>query len=186
MQDYQIAAPATSAADWQAYLDYANDMERFPRDPRTPCANADCARLCESLYCSEPCRVCVEGLDVDEDNYYSDGEGCLLGERTIADTQYAADQAAGGFAAMVCGYVPPAAPATPAPLPEAPCSVHVRVSVHGYDCQVTLRDYDEATLLRRLETLLARYPAETPAPPAPSTPQCPTHGAMKPSTKGTG
>jgi hypothetical protein len=45
-----------------------------------------------------------------------------------------------------------------APLPEAPASVNVRVTIGGREVQVTLRDSDETRLLQRLETLLARYP----------------------------
>ena len=47
---------------------------------------------------------------------------------------------------------------TPAPLPEAPASVNVRLTIGGREVQVTLRDSDETHLLQRLETLLARYP----------------------------
>ena len=83
----------------------------------------------------------------------------------------------------------------PAPLPEAPASVNVRVQIGGREVQWTLRDTDEARLAARLEALLRRYPLpdrpadQAPAPtpsPAATTPQCPTHGAMKPSTKGKG
>jgi hypothetical protein len=58
----------------------------------------------------------------------------------------------------------------PAPLPEAPASVNVRILVQGRDVQVTLRGTDETRLLARLETLLSRYPvpeASTPAVAAP-------------------
>jgi hypothetical protein len=80
-------------------------------------------------------------------------------------------------------------PPTPAPLPEAPASVNVRLTIAGREYQLTLRDHDEARLLVRLEELLQRYPL--PASPAASqttdtTPQCPEHGAMKPSAKGKG
>jgi hypothetical protein len=49
-------------------------------------------------------------------------------------------------------------PQPPAPLPEAPASVNVRVTVAGREVQWTLRDTDEARLAARLEALLARYP----------------------------
>jgi hypothetical protein len=61
-----------------------------------------------------------------------------------------------------------------APLPEAPASVNVRVTIQGREVQWTLRDTDEARLAVRLEALLARYPVplrassthEAPAPAA--------------------
>jgi len=73
---------------------------------------------------------------------------------------------------------------TPAPLPEAPASVNVHLDFAGRQVQLTLRDSDESRLLARLETILQRYPVATTY--ADPTPQCPTHGAMKPSTKGKG
>ena len=71
-----------------------------------------------------------------------------------------------------------------APLPEAPASVNVRLDLGGREVQLTLRDSDEGHLLKRLEAVLARFPVAT--KPTDPTPQCPTHGAMKPSTKGKG
>src|SRR5262245_10117079 len=60
----------------------------------------------------------------------------------------------------------PVAPTPAAPgsgpgqwLPEAPASVNVRVMIDGRECQVTLRDTDEARLLTRVQAVLARYPA---------------------------
>ena len=56
------------------------------------------------------------------------------------------------------------APASPAvPLPEAPASVNVRLLIDGRDCQLTLRDSDEARLLERLAVVLAQYPMSQPA-----------------------
>src|SRR6266446_8656858 len=84
----------------------------------------------------------------------------------------------------------PAAPApTPAepptaPLPEAPASVNVRFELGGRQVQLTLRDVDEGRLLARLDVILQRFPVAI--KPVDDTPQCPTHGAMKPSTKGKG
>src|SRR5712671_2818640 len=84
----------------------------------------------------------------------------------------------------------PAAPApTPAepptaPLPEAPASVNVHLELAGRQVQLTLRDSDEGCLLARLDVILQRFPVAT--KPVDDTPQCPTHGAMKPSTKGKG
>jgi hypothetical protein len=100
------------------------------------------------------------------------------------------------------------APAPPSPpvetetvpqfLPEAPASVNVRLLIDGRDCQLTLRDHDEGRLLERLAVVLKQYPnsperfekkAIKTAGETTDTgeaPQCPTHGQMKASTKGTG
>jgi hypothetical protein len=93
------------------------------------------------------------------------------------------------LAADTTGQAEPPTPPTQldaptAPLPEAPASVNVRVLIGGREVQWTLRDTDEARLAARLETLLQHYPVA--ATPTDTTPQCPTHGAMKPSTKGKG
>jgi hypothetical protein len=56
---------AASAADWQAWFDYAADQQRFPRDQRRPCGNPDCDALCASVYCRESCREAVEGPEPD-------------------------------------------------------------------------------------------------------------------------
>jgi hypothetical protein len=53
------------------------------------------------------------------------------------------------------------------PLPEAPASVNVRLQIDGRDCQLTLRDTNEARLLQRLQAVLAQYPAPQPTPQAP-------------------
>jgi hypothetical protein len=86
----------------------------------------------------------------------------------------------------------PAVPAPcPAPLPEAPCSCNVYVMISGHKVQVTLRDRDEQRMLGRLRILLKQYPVPQPVPQPSSqgqegTPRCPTHGALKRSTKGKG
>jgi hypothetical protein len=185
MQAYTIDDPYTRAIHDQAAADYAADQARFPRDPRTPCDNPDCPALCESLYCSEPCRVIVEGTEPDEQdvdpNEYYEAYDVTLGHIATADAQWAQDQAAGGLAALVCGYAAPAAPATPAPLPEAPVSMNVHVEMAGRDVLVTLRGVDEHEVLARLETLLARVPVTlafnaTPSSPSNGTiPTCPIH-----------
>ena len=46
------------------------------------------------------------------------------------------------------------------PLPEAPASANVYVSIGCRKAQMTLRDSDEQRLLARLEKLLQRFPAE--------------------------
>jgi len=61
-----------------------------------------------------------------------------------------------------------AQPASP-PLPEAPASVNLRVTIGGREVQWTLRDADEARLATRLEALLARYPVVQPPAQAAST-----------------
>jgi hypothetical protein len=43
-------------------------------------------------------------------------------------------------------------------LGEAAASVNVRVTIRGRECQLTLRDHDEARLLVRLEAILERFP----------------------------
>jgi hypothetical protein len=80
------------------------------------------------------------------------------------------------------------APDAPTALPEAPCSVNVRLTIQGREVQLTLRDTDEARLLVRLQAVLAQYP--TPPPPAGRTPAgegkdwCPIHNVrMKETTK---
>jgi hypothetical protein len=77
-------------------------------------------------------------------------------------------------------------PAVLTPLPEAPASVNVRVTIAGRECQITLRDTDETRLLARLETLLQRYPAPVKAQPVATEdgPRCPQHGRMKQGKKG--
>ncbi len=99
-----------------------------------------------------------------------------LGKAKVADTHGQAEPST---------QPTPAQPDAPtAPLPEAPASVNVRPEVAGREVQLTLRDSDEGRLLARLDAILQRFPAAT--KPADTTPQCPTHGAMKPSTKGKG
>jgi hypothetical protein len=79
-----------------------------------------------------------------------------------------------------------AAPAGPStPLPEAPASVNVHVELAGRQVQLTLRDSDEGRLLQRLEAVLQRFPVAAKSAED-TTPLCPTHGLMKPSTKGKG
>jgi hypothetical protein len=50
-------------------------------------------------------------------------------------------------------------PTPPPPLPEAPASCNVYVTLAGRKVQVTLRDSDEQRLLARLDALLQRFPA---------------------------
>jgi hypothetical protein len=80
----------------------------------------------------------------------------------------------------------PTAVASP-PLPEAPSSANVRIQVHGYEVQVTLRDHDEHALLARLAALLTRYPLPaqpTRQPPGQGKDWCSLHQtAMKQTVK---
>jgi hypothetical protein len=65
---------------------------------------------------------------------------------------------AAGIAKRVRELLPTPTPTPPAPaLPEAPASANVRITLQGFDVQVTLRDVDEARLMQRLEELLQTY-----------------------------
>jgi hypothetical protein len=72
------------------------------------------------------------------------------------------------------------------PLPEAPASVNVRVTIAGHEAQVTLRDTDEFKLMQRLEELLQRYsqPAQPPSQPSEELPRCPDHGFLRRGKRG--
>ena len=69
------------------------------------------------------------------------------------------------------------APAAP-PLPEAPASVNVHLTIHGRQVQLTLRDTGEGRLLVRLDAVLQHFPVpEKPTEtPAPSAGRCARHG----------
>jgi hypothetical protein len=47
-------------------------------------------------------------------------------------------------------------------LPEAPASANVYLSIQGRKVQLTLRDHDENSLLTRMESLLSRFPEDSP------------------------
>lgn len=80
----------------------------------------------------------------------------------------------------------PAQSDTPmAPLPEAPVSITLKATLRGHEVLVTLRGVDFASVKMQVEeasTWLQAHGGHT----AETTPQCPKHGAMKPSTKGKG
>jgi hypothetical protein len=80
--------------------------------------------------------------------------------------------------------VQPDAPTVP--LPEAPVSITLKATLHGNEVMVTLRGVDFASVRSQVEDASAWLKAQAPARPTETTPQCPTHGAMKPSTKGKG
>jgi hypothetical protein len=68
-------------------------------------------------------------------------------------------------------------PVSTFPLPEAPASVNVRLTIAGREVQWTLRDTDEARLAVRLEELLQRYPLPQASPePEPERRFCPKDG----------
>jgi len=80
----------------------------------------------------------------------------------------------------------PAQPqSTPAPLPEAPVSITLKASLHGHEVLVTLRGVDFASVKAQVEQASQWLGSQAPATD-PTTPQCPKHGVMKPSTKGKG
>jgi hypothetical protein len=79
------------------------------------------------------------------------------------------------------------APTSPAvPLPEAPASVNVHLTIGGRQVQLTLRDTDETRVLQRLQRILERYPVPVAAPQAQGQGKdwCPVHHvAMRQTTK---
>jgi hypothetical protein len=80
----------------------------------------------------------------------------------------------------------PAQPAAPTvPLPEAPVSITLKAALHGHEVMVTLRGVDFASVKAQVEDASQWLQAQR-GHTADTTPQCPTHGAMKLSTKGKG
>jgi hypothetical protein len=81
---------------------------------------------------------------------------------------------------------PDASPAvTSALLPEAPVSITLKATLHGHEVMVTLRGTDFASVRAQVEDASQWLQAQS-GHTADDTPQCPKHGAMKPSTKGKG
>jgi hypothetical protein len=81
---------------------------------------------------------------------------------------------------------PPARPdALTAPLPEAPVSITLKATLHGHEVLVTLRGVDFASVKAQVEDASQWLQAQR-GHTADTTPQCPKHGAMTPSTKGKG
>jgi hypothetical protein len=72
-----------------------------------------------------------------------------------------------------------------APLPEAPVSITLKATLHGHEVLVTLRGVDFASVKAQVEDASQWLQAQS-GHTADDTPQCPKHGAMKPSTKGKG
>jgi hypothetical protein len=75
----------------------------------------------------------------------------------------------------------------PQPCPEALFSCTVRGTLGGHETLLTVRGMSAAEFRQNLQQVrgLLDAPAQSPTTIAPlaTTPQCPTHGAMKPSTK---
>ena len=81
---------------------------------------------------------------------------------------------------------PEASPAvTGAPFPEAPVSITLKATLHGHEVMVTLRGVDFASVKAQVEDASQWLQAQS-GQDTDTTPQCPKHGAMKPSTKGKG
>jgi hypothetical protein len=76
-------------------------------------------------------------------------------------------------------------PAPMEPLPEAPVSITLKATLHGHEVLVTLRGVDFASVKAQVEDASRWLQAQS-GQGTDTTPQCPTHGAMKPSTKGKG
>ncbi len=164
---------AADEQDWAAWLDYANDQERWSRGQRTPCHNADCHHLTEALYCSEACREQAEGPD-HEPALEREGQIQTAG---TSGTDHRNLGVVNASESMV--------------LPEAPASTNVFITLKGRQVQLTLRDTCETRLLQRLAVVLDQFPVEPKAqactPPTPAqTPVCQWHGAMKESVKAPG
>jgi hypothetical protein len=118
-----------------------------------------------------------------------------LAKRVTARLRAQLDAPATGQAAPAS--VPTAVQASPAgpstPLPEVPAIMSTTITIDGRRVEVKLCDTDDTRLLVRLQAILAQYPSapasatpQTPPVTVDTTPQCPTHGLMKPSTKGKG
>ena len=81
---------------------------------------------------------------------------------------------------------PPQPPASPA-CPEASFSLCLRGKVQGQDAQLTIRAQTAEQFKANLAAVRGLLDQPQPqAPATPAAPSCPTHGAMKPSTKGQG
>jgi hypothetical protein len=98
------------------------------------------------------------------------GQACTCAdfERGQAPEGWCAHRIAAGIQKRVQELLPPAAadkmpPLQPvAPLPEAPASMNVHLTISGRQVQLTLRDSDEGRLLGRLEAVLQRFPLPAP------------------------
>ena len=82
------------------------------------------------------------------------------------------------------------APSAPEPvsapaLPEAPVSITLKATLHGHEVMVTLRGVDFGSVKAQVEDASQWLQAQS-GQDTDTTPQCPKHGTMKPSTKGKG
>ena len=85
-------------------------------------------------------------------------------------------------------WMPGLSPA-PAPLPEAAFSLTLKGTLDGQEALLTARGQTAAEFkanLQAIRGLLDPVPGTAQATQADTVPQCPTHGAMKPSSKGKG
>jgi hypothetical protein len=102
--------------------------------------------------------------------YVLQGTSCTCAdyERGQAPSGWCAHRIASGIRKRVQELLPQSTPVwtetvpvhVQAPLPEAPASVNVHLTISGRQVQLTLRDSDEGRLLQRLQAVLQQYPAE--------------------------
>jgi hypothetical protein len=105
---------------------------------------------------------------------------------SIAATNGAAGHATDESIDQLYAWFPPQVPA-PAPLPEAAFSLTVKGRLDGTEAMLTVRGATAAEFKANLQAVRGLLePLAPQAPPTADTPQCPTHGAMKRSTKGKG
>ena len=74
---------------------------------------------------------------------------------------------------------------TPYPLGQRSLPYTLKATLHGHEVLVTLRGVDFASVKAQVEDASQWLQAQS-GHTADDTPQCPKHGAMKPSTKGKG
>ena len=110
--------------------------------------------------------VVVSSLRDPSRRYVLQGHACTCAdfERGQAPDGWCAHRLARAIFVRAQALAPDREAAAP-PLPEAPASVNVRLTIDGREVQLTLRDTDETRLLVRLEDVLQRYP-QPQAPPA--------------------
>ena len=106
-----------------------------------------------------------------------------LYKRAQALVQRKLNGANNGHAASAPAPAQPDAPTVP--LPEAPVSITLKASLHGHEVLMTLRGVDFASVKAQVEDASQWLQVQS-GHTADDTPQCPRHGAMKPSTKGKG
>jgi len=159
---------------------------------RIPALNGRTEKACKLVLQGDvvllPDGTAQVGSLTDPAKSYLVGHGaCDCRDWDRAPEHLCAHRLAVGFARKVHELVPQAPKSTlevhqgcTTPLPEAPCSVNVHLTIAGRQVQLTLRDHDEARLLVRLEEVLQRFPQpQAPAPPASQGKEwCPKHGVQ--------